>query len=613
MNRLKQILKVLGLLNRLSKPLIPLTLFFGVLEAAAPFTAIIASSIVIDKLSQKASVKELLLTAAAAVAVNVFIVLIKGALEKQKDVQTYYAMERFDLLKSQKVLDMDYDRLENPQTHLLKQSIDGDEKTYGGIWNMFNQMDVIAKSFFSIAISVVIFIEMFKQPTSMLCLDKGGATLINSPWVSILLLVFFIVMICLVCFTNIKLMQTEFKQVEKLTEKHFLRIFFTNIIQNYKLGKDIRIYKAQTIIGNRILSMDKSALKIFSKICIAESAEAGISSAVSAITGGIAYIYVGLKAWLGVFGIGSVVRYAGAVTQFIGSLGWLIKTIVNMRIVCDRLQNVFDFLELSDAMKKGTLPVEKRADNEYEVEFHNVSFKYPGSEKYALKGLNMKLHIGQRLAVVGMNGSGKTTMIKLLCRLYDPTEGEITLNGIDIRKYDYDEYLSIFSVVFQDFKLFSFSLGQNVAASVTVDEKLAVDCLKKAGLEKRLLNMPKGLQTPIYKDFEEDGVEISGGEAQKLALARALYKNAPFIVLDEPTAALDPVAEYEVYSKFNEIVGEKTAVYISHRLSSCRFCDDIAVFHEGELIQRGSHDELVLNKTGKYFELWSAQAQYYAV
>ncbi len=222
-----------------------------------------------------------------------------------------------------------------------------------------------------------------------------------------------------------------------------------------------------------------------------------------------------------------------------------------------------------------------------------------------------KLKIGKRMAVVGMNGSGKTTMIKLLCRLYDPTEGKITLNGINIKKYRYEEYMRIFSVVFQDFKLFSFSLGQNVAASVKVNEEKAINCLRKAGLEKRLDAMPQGLDTLLYKDFEPDGVEIFGGEAQKIALARALYKDAPFVILDEPTAALNPVAEYEIYSKFNEIVGDKTAIYISHRLSSCRFCDEILVFDQGEIVQHGKHEILVADKLGKYYELWHAQAQYY--
>ncbi|NLC43621.1 MAG: ATP-binding cassette domain-containing protein, partial [Clostridiales bacterium] len=272
----------------------------------------------------------------------------------------------------------------------------------------------------------------------------------------------------------------------------------------------------------------------------------------------------------------------------------------------------FSFFDIPSKMYQGTLPAEKRNDNEYEIEFHNVSFKYPSSDTYALRNVSIKLKIGERLAVVGMNGSGKTTFIKLLCRLYDPTEGKITLNSIDIRKYDYAEYMSLFSVVFQDFKLFSFSLGQNVAATTDYNREKVEECLKEAGFSERYNGMVNRDKTTLYKDFDDKGVEVSGGEAQKIALARALYKNAPFIVLDEPTAALDPIAEYEVYSKFNEIVGTKTAIYISHRLSSCRFCDDIAVFHEGRVIQRGDHDTLVTDINGKYHELWYAQADYYS-
>lgn len=185
------------------------------------------------------------------------------------------------------------------------------------------------------------------------------------------------------------------------------------------------------------------------------------------------------------------------------------------------------------------------------------------------------------------------------------------LNGIDIKKYDYKEYMSVFSVVFQDFKLFSYPLGENVAAKTDYDQSLAKRCLTDSGFGERLQEMPEGLETCLYKDFAENGVEISGGEAQKIALARALYKDAAFIVLDEPTAALDPVAEAEVYSNFNKIVGDKTAIYNSHRLSSCRFCDEIAVFDNGQIVQQGSHDQLVTDENGKYHGLWYAQAQYY--
>jgi len=223
----------------------------------------------------------------------------------------------------------------------------------------------------------------------------------------------------------------------------------------------------------------------------------------------------------------------------------------------------------------------------------------------------MKFKVGKRLASVGENGSGKTTFIKLLCRLYDPQEGQILLNGIDIRKYRYDDYMNIFSVVFQDFQLICQPLGANVAGSMYYDRNRVQKALVDAGFGERLASMEKGLDTMIYKKLSEDGVDVSGGEAQKIAIARALYKDAPFIILDEPTAALDPIAEAEIYGKFDKIAGDKTAIYISHRLSSCKFCDEIVVFHEGEVIQQGTHTSLVADTKGKYFQLWNAQAQYY--
>ncbi|MBQ3028915.1 MAG: ATP-binding cassette domain-containing protein, partial [Lachnospiraceae bacterium] len=232
-------------------------------------------------------------------------------------------------------------------------------------------------------------------------------------------------------------------------------------------------------------------------------------------------------------------------------------------VYCRHLQGLYEYLDIPNRKEMGNHPIDTdmlcnggvKTEDSYEIEFCNVSFRYPGAKEDSLRNLSLKFKLGKRLAIVGKNGSGKSTFIKLLCRLYDPTEGEIRLNGVDIRKYDYEEYLKIFSVVFQDFKLFSFSLGQNVATAMEYDREKAGQCLVKAGLSKRLESMPKGLDTALYKDFESEGVEISGGEAQKVALARALYKDAPVVVLDEPTAALDPIAEAEVYTKFNELIG----------------------------------------------------------
>ena len=279
--------------------------------------------------------------------------------------------------------------------------------------------------------------------------------------------------------------------------------------------------------------------------------------------------------------------------------------------ICIYTDEFLKFLDTENIHGKGSIPVEKRDDGEYELAFENVSFRYPGSEIPVLKNVNCRINIRGKMAVVGRNGAGKTTFIKLLCRLYDPTEGRITLNGVDIRKYSQEEYRGLFSVVFQDFKLFSFSVGENVAAGYEWQEEKLWDALRQAEADGFVRDMEKQLDTYLYKDLR-DGVAVSGGEAQKLALARALYKDAPVVILDEPTAALDAKAEAQIYARFNEMVEGRTSIYISHRMSSCRFCDEIIVFHEGEIVERGSHEELYA-AGGRYTQMWNAQARYYVV
>lgn len=248
----------------------------------------------------------------------------------------------------------------------------------------------------------------------------------------------------------------------------------------------------------------------------------------------------------------------------------------------------------------------------YEFEFRNVSFKYPKAEKYALKNLSLTLKAGQRLAVVGLNGAGKSTFIKLLLRLYEPCEGEILLNGVNVREYSKTSYYRIFSPVFQEVNLFAFPLAENVSmkSPENTDRSLAEKSLKNAGLGEKLAELPEGVDTEILKVIYDDGTDLSGGEKQKLALARALYKDAPVVVLDEPTAALDALAESRLYSDFDKLIGGKTAVYISHRLSSTQFCSEVAMFKDGEMVELGTHKEL-LQRDGAYAEMFKIQAQYY--
>ncbi len=251
-------------------------------------------------------------------------------------------------------------------------------------------------------------------------------------------------------------------------------------------------------------------------------------------------------------------------------------------------------------------------EEEYCIEFVDVSFKYKNAENYSLKDINLKINPKQKYAIVGENGAGKTTFTKLLTRIYEPTSGKILINGVDIKEISYEEYVKIFSVVFQDFNLYSFSLGENVILQENIEKERENinNILEEVGFGNKLSTLRDGIDTYIYKEFNDNGFTPSGGEAQKIAIARAIYKDSPFIVLDEPTAALDPRAEYEIYKNFDKLVKNKTAIYISHRLSSARFCDEVLVFEKGKLIEKGRHDNL-MEKDTLYKELYDMQAQFY--
>lgn len=336
----------------------------------------------------------------------------------------------------------------------------------------------------------------------------------------------------------------------------------------------------------------------------------GLTSFAFELLAGVTYVVIALKAMTGSISPGDVLMYAGAVITMMEAIRQASASRINIDYSNEYLKTYEEFINDTDMDYDGTLPVEKRTDNEYQLEFQNVSFRYPGAEEYVLKNINIKFHIGEKLALVGLNGAGKTTLIKLLLRLYEPTEGQIFLNGIDIRLYDYREYMTIFGVVFQDFQLFDFPLDENIACSEEPDEDRVAEVLEKVGLTDRVAKMKNGVHTVLSHETAEEGENLSGGEAQKVAIARALYKDAPFVILDEPTAALDPIAEAEIYENFRELVGDKTSIYISHRMSSCRFCDRIIVLSNGGIAEEGTHEDL-LQAGGLYAELFNTQAQYY--
>lgn len=577
-----------------------------------PYAGIYLSALLIDELAGSRNIGHLQFLVLITLGSAAVIALVSALLSKWKETQNAGLWIKVEHIFSEKLFDMDYVNLDETSTAELLSTIRQNQN--GGGWGLYR----IIENFEALSSSVLTLLGGFSLTVSLFLSrvpeSAGAYTALNSP----LFVVPMIAIMLVITYIAPALSNKAGSYWALNADSHNLGNrtfgFFGWLGYHKDKAADVRIYRQDKICERYNQKKDGTfgSNGIFAKYSRGPIGfYSAASSAVSVVFTGVAYVFVCLKAWAGAFGLGAVTQYVASITKVSGSLSSLISTLGDMRNNASFLEQVFEFLDIPDNMYQGSLTVEKRRDRKYQVEFRNVSFKYPGSDNYALRNVSIKFEIGRRLAVVGMNGSGKTTFIKLLCRLYDPTEGVILLNGIDIRKYNYAEYMMIFSVVFQDFKLFALKLGQNVASRAEYDSGLVMDSLKKADFTENLAKMKYGIETYLYKDYDKEGVNVSGGEAQKIAIARAIYKDAPFIILDEPTAALDPVAEAEIYSRFNDIAGDKTAIYISHRLSSCKFCDEIVVFHEGSVIQQGTHASLTADKSGKYYELWHAQAQYY--
>ena len=548
-----------------------------------------------------------IMKSAVLLAVSVFLcTAIRRALqlERNKRIQLLQGYENKVL--SSIVTSKDYTTLEKPDfRENLKRYQTIMQNNGGASWQVFTGLSEIITGVIGLIFSIGLLAPSFK---GLLTFDN--ASFLTS-WKFALIMLFLVILSAV---ATALVNGSHSKKVIKLEE--FYREIFAEFVYwfdyptQYKSGKDIRIYNSAGTVIQNFKNFEKRSLehnKHYTKLLPYLYAMAAFQVIITALVMG----FVAVKAWGGMLKADDLVRFVGAVPMLTAAIGQVgqIPFVINWGLAnIGYLRKIYEY---PDDMHKGTLPTEKRDDNQYDIEFKNVSFKYPGCDTYALKNVSLKLKIGEHLAFVGHNGSGKSTFIKLLCRLYDPTEGEIFLNGIDIKKYDINEYMALFGVVFQDFSLFSVPLSQNVTTSMDFDRERLMLCLDRAGISDRVQELKYKEDTVLYKDFDDEGVEISGGEAQKIAIARALYRDAPFVVLDEPTAALDPVSEFEIYSRFNSFTDGKTAVYISHRLSSCRFCNSILVFDNGRIVQQGSHDELVQNTDGKYYQLWTAQSQYY--
>lgn len=574
----------------------PSLIFFIITGAAAAasmsYIWSFIGKLVIDMIQASAGggdIMPLVKLVAATTAAELFIMWLNTVSTVKTGLGFTYV--RLMIIKERiaKTLDMDYEALEIPEMldrlQKAKRATAGD---WQGVQGMMTYMQVLFTQIISIIIAIIIMTSF--DPL-------------------IILVIAVLSYIQFLYFEHIR--KKDKKEMWDAMMPHWRKLeYMENVTTDFSYAKDIRLFGMKKFLAKKQKDVYDEELRHWTRSRQYWIYNSIFSHGISLvrqliITGWLVYSVIakGLS-------IGNFTLYLASAGAFSNAINEVLSALSALRERSAHTDDYRSFMDIPGDSGKDTIPVPKA--DKYVFTFENVSFKYKGQEKYALKNLNITIAAGEKLAVVGLNGAGKSTFIKLLLRLYDVTEGRILMNGTDIRRFDRAEYYRLFSPAFQDVTVFAFPMAENVSMSPPdeTDKNKAEKCVREAGLGDKMDKLEKGIDTELLKVLYDDGVDLSGGEKQKLALARALYKGSDIIVLDEPTAALDALAEYRLYKSFNGLVGNRTAVYISHRLSSTRFCDRVAMFKDGEMTETGTHEELMA-KNGDYAEMFRVQAQYY--
>lgn len=603
----------MGLLSRHIPWLIPSIVLHSIVLAITPYISVYLFSRIIGELGTTRDPQTLWTWVVITVIAEAVLGAVGALLARWKESRWELLVVSAEHILAKKLLTMDHAGTDDPQTQKLLHRVRENMHAMGlGINPIPDILQGLVTSVVGIAAAVVMMWSLFVLPIPD---DAAVPSFLGHPLAAVLVAT--VLLAVSLCVSRL------FKRSQRLFDAKtdavvaIDRLYYTFYDTMFSPAKaaDVRLYRQDTLIAQTLDEIDTA---FFGKNGVKRRLDHGVggilralSSGGSALWLGVGYAFVAVKAIGGAFGLGAAARYVGALGIVSADTARLSHALDRLRRNTPYLETFFAFLDIPHRMYRGSLTTEKRADSDYEIEFRHVSFRYPSCGEYALRDVSVTLRAGSRLAIVGENGSGKSTLVKLLTRLYDPDEGEILLNGIDIRKYNYADYIGVFAVVFQDFQLLDQPLADNVASGKSGDIARVRRCLTEAGLHDRLLEWERDDCLLRHRILGEDGVRLSRGDAQKLAIARALYKNAPFLILDEPTAALDPIAEAEIFERLTHLAEKKTAIYISHRLSGCRFCDEIVVLDGGRIVQRGSHETLVSQTGGKYRELWDSQAHYY--
>lgn len=570
--------------------------------ATLPYLSLFFSARILNLLLAK-SYRACLYTVVVFLLTQYGLGLFEKICRQYLDGQKELCLARTEQKITAKALELEFEKFEKTETMDAIRRTNVSSMGSGNVGDQLIVIHTLITSLLSVLYALFFLLRLF------LLSDSSRNNFFTSSFSMLALLLLCGVQLALSSRINRRSTQKKIELNQGNDHSNSVANYLVNVMLEERRADDIRIGHLDHFLDVQFGKAMEHFLPMYLDFARFSAITDGKNALLSLLSNFAAYLVIGARALYGVLPIGDVLLYAGSVTRAMSDLQTFLATGSEFDYINSYLSTYEDFIAQPSMAYDGTLPIEKRDDGQYEFAFHDVSFSYPGTNIPVLEHVTLSFAVGEKTALVGRNGAGKTTLIKLLCRLYEPTSGYITLNGIDIRKYNYKEYTQAFSVVFQDFHLFSLPLDENIAAGTEIDEAALQSSLAKVGLTDRVQQLPQGVRTRLYNN-NGSGVDLSGGEAQRTAIARALYKDAPFVILDEPTAALDPIAEAEIYEQFSQMTAGKTAVYISHRMSSCKFCDRIIVLDHGRIAEDGTHGTLLANH-GIYANLYETQAQYY--
>ncbi len=589
MNKFKKFFKFFRFCFKTSPFYVILIIFNAIFSSTQIFANVIIPRFLINELLDKQDINMLILWGSLIVGINLLFNFYNKLYERIYRVLSDKTRRKMHQAMADKIMYVPYSFLEDPYYLDLKERAVFACNNQSALYRAVDNISQFIKYVITLIGLVAIMITL-----------------------SVWLIVFLLVGIFLTYLLNFSYKKYETKFMMELIPINRKYGYYYSFVNKTEVQKDIRLYEINPLLTKTVKKYNGEIIKEFKKMHKRIGINHGLISIINSFQSALIYGYIGIRTISKIFGpkilIGDFTMYVSSAISFSTSFSSMMEKYTDLMQVLAYLDPFMEFMDLKEERHKKGIVFNEEIQT---IEFRNVSFKYPKSDNLVLNDISFKINKGEKISIVGLNGAGKTTLIKLICRLYKPTQGMILINGIDIQSYDYKTYIDKISAVFQDYRLFNYSIKDNIISTEDYKEEELKQIIDKVGLTDKIKELKYGVNTNLNKSYDEEGVELSGGQMQKIAIARALYKNSSLVILDEPTSALDPLAEAEIYEHFNEMVQEKTAIYISHRMSSSVFCDKILVLNNGIIEHYDSHSNLMKIKDSLYYQMFTSQSKNY--